>query len=230
MYCRERDTIFLMNTFTVGEAIRFGWETFKKRPWFFVGIYAFIGVVTSGFQMSFGADENTQLTITGTFILTAIVLGVIAAVIQTLVKMGETNILLRAHDDVAVVSWRDMWMPEPFWTYLFGTIVVGLIVFVGVILLIVPGIIFALRYMFVPYLIIDRKLSIGEALKESARITLGHKWQLLVLVLAIAGINILGVLALVVGLLVSIPVSMLATVHVYRKLEHAAGEVAPVSA
>jgi len=24
-------------SFTAGSAIRFGWETFKKRPWFFVG-------------------------------------------------------------------------------------------------------------------------------------------------------------------------------------------------
>jgi hypothetical protein len=23
--------------FSIGSAIRFGWETFKKRPWFFVG-------------------------------------------------------------------------------------------------------------------------------------------------------------------------------------------------
>lgn len=31
--------------FTAGEAIRFGWETFKRRPWFFVGATLIIMLV-----------------------------------------------------------------------------------------------------------------------------------------------------------------------------------------
>ncbi len=41
--------------FTVGSAIRFGWETFKKRPWFFVGAtvvilfaYVVVGAISTG--------------------------------------------------------------------------------------------------------------------------------------------------------------------------------------
>jgi uncharacterized membrane protein len=55
-------------------------------------------------------------------------------------------------------------------------------------------------------------------MKESNRITRGHKWPLLGLVALLILINVLGVLALVVGLLVSIPVSTFAFVQAYRSL------------
>ena len=32
--------------FTAGEAIRFGWETFMRRPWFFVGATLIIMLVS----------------------------------------------------------------------------------------------------------------------------------------------------------------------------------------
>ena len=34
--------------FTAGEAIRFGWETFKRRPWFFVGATLIVLVLFRG--------------------------------------------------------------------------------------------------------------------------------------------------------------------------------------
>ena len=55
-------------------------------------------------------------------------------------------------------------------------------------------------------------------MSESHRLTRGHKWQLFGFVLLLLLINLLGLLALVVGLLVSIPVSTLAFVHAYRVL------------
>jgi uncharacterized membrane protein len=55
-------------------------------------------------------------------------------------------------------------------------------------------------------------------MKESSRITRGHKWPLFVFLLLLVLVNLAGLLALVVGLLVSMPVSMLAFVHAYRTL------------
>ena len=81
-----------------------------------------------------------------------------------------------------------------------------------------PGIIFALMFMFTLYFVVDREEYTLQALKESYRITYGHKWKLLLFVFAIAGINILGTLCLFVGLLVSVPVTTIATAHAYRTL------------
>lgn len=89
---------------------------------------------------------------------------------------------------------------------------------VGFVLLIVPGVVVALTFMFTTFIVIDRALGPIEAMKESRRITHGHKWTLLGFSLMLVLINLLGILALVVGLLVTIPVSSLALVYAYRQL------------
>ena len=208
-----------MNTFSPGAMIRFGWETFKKRPWFFVGVFLVVGILTSG--SSFQMSENTQYA-PGTIALFGVA-GILMAAIQILAKMGSTQFVLKAQDNTESLTFGDLWAPHPFWKYIGASILVGVIVIIGLILLIVPGIIWALRYMFVPYLVMERKLKPFEALKESARITYGHKWQLLGMMGLIVLVNILGLLCLLVGLLVSGPVSALAVGHAYRTLSAQAG-------
>lgn len=99
-----------------------------------------------------------------------------------------------------------------------------------------PGIYLLLRYQFYKYFLVDKDVDIVDSFKQSALITKGRKWLLLRFVLAIAGMNAipLGALlfglytiipwlkfpsyALSVGLLVTIPVSMLAFAYAYRAL------------
>ena len=81
---------------------------------------------------------------------------------------------------------------------------------IGIPLLFVLGVIFSLMFMFSGFLVIDRELGPIEAMKESYRITRGHKWKLFGLLLLLSLINLLGLLAFIVGLFVSVPVSLLA--------------------
>ncbi len=198
--------------------IRFGWETFKKRPWFFIGVFLVVGILSSGGRFQMG----DKVEYTAATIALLIVVGIAMGIISVLAKMGGIQLTLKAQDNAESVAFKDLWAPHPFWKYVGSSILVGVIVVVGFILLIVPGIIWALRYLFVPYLVVERKLRPFEALKESARITYGHKWQLLGMLCLIALINILGALCLVVGLLVSVPVSALAVAHAYRTLSASA--------
>ena len=65
----------------------------------------------------------------------------------------------------------------------------------------IPGIIASLGLGFATYLVVDRGMQPVASLKESWRITKGNKWRIFLLGLALTGVNILGALALVVGLL-----------------------------
>ena len=85
-------------------------------------------------------------------------------------------------------------------------------------MLIVPGIIWGIQYMFFSYFIIDEDLGPMEALKRSAAITEGAKWDLFLFGLLLAGINLLGALCLLVGLIATIPATMLAFAFAYRRL------------
>lgn len=205
-----------MNTFTVGSCVRFGWETFKKRPWFFVGftvVYILISWVIS-FIAGLIAGQGHALT------------SLISFPFSVLLSMGIIAFMLKAHDNVATVKFADLWHPQHYLNYLLMYIVLAISVIIGLILLIVPGIIVGIMFGFACYLVIERELGPIEALKESMRITKGHRWDLFVLALACVGIMIIGFICLIVGMLVAMPVIMLATVHAYRTLSKIA-EVTP---
>ncbi|MGA7456483.1 MAG: hypothetical protein WBW51_04030 [Methyloceanibacter sp.] len=201
--------------FSTSEAIRFGWETFKRRPWFLVGA-TFLILLASAICDGFTSGIDAALT--GSAEDPSIIGTVINLALGTLVSMGATAFFLAAHDNPDAADLSLLWHPRPFWKYLGTSILLSLAVGIGFVLLIVPGIMFGLMFMFAPFVVIERELGPIDAMNESNRLTRGHKWQLLGFVLLLVLINLLGLLALVVGLLVSIPVSTLAFVHAYRVL------------
>jgi uncharacterized membrane protein len=101
---------------------------------------------------------------------------------------------------------------------LLGYILYGLAILIGLILLIVPGVYLAIKYQFVPYLIVDKGMDPIEAFTESAKMTNGQKWNLFLLILLYILILFVGLLALGVGLLVAAPIVMIAQAYVYKKL------------
>lgn len=214
-YCLARKPCYsgAMKTLAVGELLRFGWEAFKKRPWFFIGAVLLI-VIISGILSGLAPDPVQTPS--------DFVIALAVVILNVFIEMGLVAFALKAHADIEKVTLKDLWHPQRFWQYAVVKILTGIIVVIGLILLIVPGIIAALALIFATYLVIDKNLGPIEAIKESVRITKGHRWQLFLLALALIGINILGALALMVGLLVTVPVSLLAVAHAYRKLSAAA--------
>ena len=217
--------------FSKGEAIRFGWETTTQNLWFFVGLLIVVGLLyfipkvvtrylSSLLQFTRGPFDNLGVQILAAS--PSFFLGLAAWVLQFAAGIGLLRIIL-IFCDGAKAQFSDLFSCFPlFFKYLFGSILYGLIVVGGVLLLIVPGIIWAIAYQFFSYLIIDKKMGPVAALKKSGQITKGVKWNLFLFGLLLAGINILGALALVIGLFVTIPTTMVATAFVYRKLLTAA--------
>ena len=209
-----------MEKLSVGGSIRAGWDIFKKRPLIIIGAFVVAFLVSAISSALLDPEKGAPVTTATTL------MSIASAIIGIFVELGLLSFTIKAHDNVEGVKIADLWNPNVFLKYLGAQIIVGLTVVIGLILLVVPGVIAALGLMFTSYLVIDKGRGPVEAYKESWQMTKGHKWQLFLLVLAILGINILGLIALVVGLLATIPVSMLAMVHAYRKLSG----VAPVQA
>jgi uncharacterized membrane protein len=202
-----------MEKLDINACFSFAWETFKKRPWFFVGITAFIFLLSALSSFVQHLYQSTGMNVTDgiSFLLSLTVAMYIA--------FGQTNLFLKAHDAVEAVHFRDFWKLKEFGWFYLVSLLGTLIIIVGFILFIIPGIILSIVLMFATYIVVDREMKPIEALKESARLTEGHRWMLLLFSLELVAINLLGVLLLVVGLLVTIPVSILATIHAYRMLQ-----------
>jgi uncharacterized membrane protein len=212
-----------MNTLSVKECLSFGWKTYWARPWLFVlaGVVVFLVNILFSIPQSvldFVAESMKGTPGVAMLSLFILIVTLIGFIVSVYVQIGTTRFFLKAHDDVAAAQIRDLIHLKGFWRYVGASILVTLAVVAGLILLIIPGIIVALALTFALYLVVDKELGPLESFKQSFVLTKGHRWSLLLLSFAVVGINILGFLALVVGLFVTVPVSMLVMAHAYRVL------------
>src|SRR4030095_1253875 len=105
--------------FSPSSALRFGWETFKKRPWLFVGAFVLVGLaqvvvesLSRAVDAPFGGAESDY----------AFLGALISLACNTLISMGVTAFGLAAHDNPETVELSALWHPPPFWKYLGLTI------------------------------------------------------------------------------------------------------------
>ena len=208
--------------FSIGDAVSFSWDAMKNNLGFFIPavlILFVVGAIPGGFQ-SMSAYMGTALAA-----IWSLIFGIISFVVGTFINMAQIRIGLKFCDS-QVADFPDMVSDYPrFLDFLVGSILYFLIVLGGLILLIIPGIYWAVRYHFFGYLILDQGMSPVDAIKKSGQITRGSWWHLFVFSLAMFGIWILGFLACCVGILFAFPVILVSIAYVYRSLLAAAPAV-----
>lgn len=197
--------------FSKGEAIRFGWSTLKRNFGFFSGVLIVVGLIS--IVPSIMSEPMKEKNIVLYFIA-----NIAIWVLQVVIGLGLIRIPLRLCDNEKG-KFADLFSCFPlFFKYLLGSILYGLIVIGGLILFIIPGIVWSIKFQFFSYFIVDKGLGPIESLKKSAKITTGAKWDLLIFGFLLGLINLLGALALLIGLFATIPITMVALAFVYRKL------------
>ncbi len=196
----------------VGETIRYGWTTTKAN----LGLVILLTIVAG---LASGVPSWVADPLERSAPALALLLRLAAFVLSMLVGIGTLRISLLLHDG-RPVEVRDLFRADwsLFWRYLLATFAYGLLMGIGFILLVVPGIVLAVRYVFYGYFVLERAARPGTALAQSAAATQGARWDLFILGLALLLLNVLGALLLLVGLLVTIPVSYLALARAYRTL------------
>jgi len=82
-----------------------------------------------------------------------------------------------------------------------ANLLVCAIVFIGLLFLIIPGIILGCKLAFTPYLVVDRRMGVIEAIKGSWNMTRGHAWKVFSIAILAIPICIVGLLLFVVGII-----------------------------
>lgn len=87
-------------------------------------------------------------------------------------------------------------------------------------IMLIPGVWVAVRFKLFPYVLLENEhMTIPQVIKQTYALTCCAFWQLFKLLVALAVLNIIGALAFVVGLFLTVPVSVFALAHAFRKLE-----------
>lgn len=201
------------NGFPFAAAVKFGWQKIKENFWPLIAVTLIWIVVNAVFNSSAEKFEKSMPAV-------YFAIKLCESLISMLITLGMIRIGLKIYaGEKFEIAEMFYCRGEQFLNYLVATILYLLAVLAGLILLIVPGIILIIRMGLYGYLIVDKKMGIIDSLKESMRLTKGNAFNLFLFWFVLVGILILGFLAIIVGLLVAIPVTLLAYVFVYRYLE-----------
>lgn len=207
-----------MKSFSIREAIRFGWHATRQHS----------GVLFQAMLTLFALDIAGQIierVLQGTWLGALASLALMIA--DIILSAGFTVIALRLAEG-HTARYRDILPPfAAVWPFFAASFVAAVATVLGLVLLVIPGIYITLRLSMARFAVIDHwaangKAGIMESLRHSWQSTRGHAWRLLGFFIVVVAINLVGFLALGVGLLVSVPVTTLAWAHVYIKLKHRA--------
>jgi len=161
---------------TVGASYRNGWRQMWKYflKLFLIGIIGFVISILSGI-FDVADDLKIVLYVLG-FIYGFLVVGPI--------EYGVSFACLEAarSDKLKIGNMFEAF--RNYWNSVLANLLVGAIGIVGFILLVIPGIIFLCKLAFIPYLVVDRRMPVIEAVKESWRMTNGHAWTVFFIGLA----------------------------------------------
>lgn len=198
--------------FSSSAALRAGWALFKPNTGFLVG------ATVIALAISLGVSELGDM-MRARMPLLSLFRHIISFLVDGLLIMGMNAIALKLADGQRPELADLFCCLSKIVTYAVSSILYILIVLGGLILLIVPGIIWMVMFVFYVLVIVDTDAGPLEALRRSARLSKGARWELFLLMLILSGINIAGAMALLVGLLFTVPFTMLVMAGVYRSLQ-----------
>ena len=230
-----------MNTKTITlspvKAIKQGWAKVKQQLGLWTGISALV-LAPNIIGGLFEPAEGEPYTLVASLIV------FIMSVVSALFSLGLIKAGLDANDKNEKVEFSDIWsvmdkrlisiIGAYFLTFLifiipmalifaaiFGMVFFELPIAAAIILGIigfVAMVVVAIRLYFVQYAIIDSSMTAVGAIKHSFAITKSYEFTLIGFGLLIGLLNFLTIFTLFLGLLVTIPITTVASAYLYRKL------------
>jgi hypothetical protein len=223
---------------SVKEALFFAWKVWRSRPWFVTFAPILIFLVTTlvlvvvlilPIVLGFAVMMFLKTVLTGgspsmifmllaailTFLFSATILFVIFWV-GTFVSAFQLMFSLEVATGTFVslkTTFKKVMNFSLISRYLGGIMAYTFLSLIGLLLFVVPGIIWGIKYIFVPWLILDKKLSIKESFKVSAEMTQGRKKELFIFWF-FTGLILL-IPQLVIGILLFTPIYLLISTYVY---------------
>jgi hypothetical protein len=184
----------------VSEYLRQGWEMFKQNIGEFTGFTLIIFAISAASSIFSGG---------GSFIFSSLAAPLyVGFAIAAFKRLNGQEI-----------QFADFFRGFNYFLPLFlAGLAIGLLVTVGLVLLILPGIYLAVAYTFTMLLVIDYRMEFWQAMETSRQIVTKQWASIFWFGIVLCLLNLLGALALGVGLLVTIPVSSCALAVAYKDI------------
>jgi hypothetical protein len=166
--------------------------------------------------VAYQSSASLMNLVTQNFI-SILISAVVLALFFVGLDLGFRKVALHIHDRNDA-SYKDLFSAFSLTPKaLIGWILYCIMVWVGWLLLVLPGFIALLRFAFFPYFIVDKNMGPIDALKKSYEVTKHHMWDIFAFWVAMKIVISLGFVSWM-GVLITWPISTLAYACFYRKL------------
>jgi len=200
-----------MKSVPISESIKFGWQKTKENFGLLLGVM--ITIFASSFTLTFISESLAE----NHFFL-SMLFQLASFLITSFLAIGQIIIVLKICNNEEV-SFKDLFSGGNLvLSYILATILQGIMIFGGTLLLIIPGIIISIMTSLYNYALINEHLGPIEAIKRSMKLTKGVRLEIFLFIILTCLINLLGALCLIVGIFVTAPISLIAFVYVYKEL------------
>ncbi len=201
----------MKNTFSAFDTLKSAWQLFLIHKKFYLKTVLIFGAIA--LIADWMSDDKAMQLV-----------DIVLSLISTIASWYGSIILMKASlavsknqpipQDVSSVSWKTVLV------LFVSSILLGIGTVIGLFLIIIPGIIFAIRTSLTSYVILDGEANIIPAIKKSMALTKGYFWSFARLFLCICVLALVSVFPLIgLGFIVLVPVSTLALSLIYRKLQ-----------
>lgn len=197
---------------TYTSILEFSWRTLcANKKYFAVMMLAYVA--------AYGLGEIVSPFVSNFFHpLLGLMAGLTFFAAQNVLMMGLTKMAIKTSVE-APLSYADVYDTWPLvLNYVIATFVLGILTILGFLLFIAPGIYIIIRCGFSFYFIVDQDMGPIESIKASFRHTEGLALYIFLFYLLLFAVNLGGLLACGVGLLITMPLSTIACACLFRNL------------
>jgi uncharacterized membrane protein len=201
-----------VNNFSKTDLLKEAWALFKKHLNLLLGLVGiYLAYYIAQYLIGFLFNET----------ILASLLSLVFIILFLVIQLGAYNMILKLVDGKHAKI-------QDLYTYpniamkvlrnIVAGIIVGIAVMIGLIFLIIPGIYIAVRLMFFTYYIVDKDAGITDSIKMSWELTKNGVFNLFLLGILFFILNFIGMI-LIVGWVVTVPLTFLAIAILYRKFQ-----------
>ena len=194
------------------DILKAAWKGLKAQFWLLVGLIIGFTIVYSLLLIFTTPTKGEPIGISG------IIVSILSFFLLCLFMMGYIKNCLQTLDGEEPQFSAYGQVSRKLLSFLVAYIILGIIITIGVILFIAPGIYLGLRLQFFYAFMVDSDAGIIDSFKRSWNITKGHSLKLFILFLITLLISLVGCIALFIGIFVAIPLTVLMYGYTYRKL------------
>src|ERR1017187_4470740 len=212
----EREVLARDYDLNIGSCLRRGWALVRSDFWPLVGVTALVLVLWGAAGSVGNVSHSASSTEVSAYVLSFLLCG-------PLVGGLYLHFLKKIRGERVRIETAFSGFSNSFLQLVLAGFVTDVLMMLGLVCGILPGIYLFVAWFFTLPLVIDKRLDFWPAMRLSRKTISKHWWKFLGFLLVLGLVNLAGIMACCVGFFVTIPVSLAALMYAYEDIFNAPG-------